>query len=203
MNRDFEMEIDESEANEPTSLCYLDAGKSKRMGPNTIDDGMLCLLSGGCWCVALVAGWAVAVVVKARRRRTPARTFFTCFKHFFKSSRTERRERERNQPREQACRTTARNYFGDNLPVSILRGRFGRPLRENRGPAAISASTKGPGPGADPLSQPGPFVIARAGIYLSHHSGSIDSLTLPFSFLSFHHAPQNSTRTRSIWCRWG
>ena len=61
---------------------------------------------------------------------------------FFSSHPERRDESERGTKplqREQACRTTARNYFGDNLPVSILRGRFGQGLRLRRS----ASSTKG------------------------------------------------------------
>ena len=124
-------------------LCYLDAGKSKN--GTEYDRGNALFLCGGCGCY--VAWWRVrsSSFSKQRaksKRRTAVRTLHWCFQHFFQVIPNRRDESERGTKplqREQACRTTARNYFGDNLPVSILRGRFGQGLRLRRS----ASSTKG------------------------------------------------------------
>ena len=165
-----EMEIDESKANEPTFVLF-GCWKEQRMGPNTIDGVLLFCAVLVAWCLVAGTGAVAAASSSSSSFSTHARAkqedgrrlgrfiwqpaASRQHQHFFKSSRTETRAREEHQPlqREQACRTTARNYFGDNLPVSILWGRFGRPL--SRKPRASGDQHKGRDP------QPGPFVIAR------------------------------------------
>lgn len=144
---------DESKANEPT-------GKG-RMGPNTIDGMLLCWRlgggrAGGGWggsggvrrrgrrlvvvvVVVLERSNAGQDVIRLRIHDSAAGSRFAAFFQVIPNGETRAREEHQPLQREQACRTTARNYFGDNLPVSILWGRFGRPLSsKSRGPPAIS-----------------------------------------------------------------
>ena len=158
-----EMEIDESKANEPTFVLF-GCWKEQRMGPNTIDGVLLFCAVLVAWCLVAGTGavWVRSVrssssFDRSRARRARARAKQEDGRRLGRFIRQpaagsaapaffqvipngETRAREEHQPlqREQACRTTARNYFGDNLPVSILWGRFGRPLSRSRGPPAIS-----------------------------------------------------------------
>ena len=204
-----EMEIDESKANEPTFVLF-GCWKEQRNGTEYDRRNAFVLCGAGAWWVHHVGlllersgcvpqtrakqedGRRLGRFIRQPAAGSAAPAFFQVIPN------GETRAREEHQPlqREQACRTTARNYFGDNLPVSILWGRFGRPL--SRKAAGLRRSAQRPGPTARPFRHC--EAMCR---HLTHHNGSIASLTLPLFFFSFHHAPQNSTRIRSIWCRWG
>ena len=179
-----------------------------RMGPNTIG-GMLCFCAvgvggGGRRVVVIVHVLEARSNARKARRRTAVRTLTHFgFRIFFKSSRTERRERERNQTA--AARTSMSDYGTELLRRQLAGEHFAGEVWSGPPAPAISQQHKGPGPGPGTLPQPGPFVIA------CRQYADICPIIMarlihrPFHFLFSLSImpPQNSTRTRSIWCRWG
>ena len=144
-----------------------------------------------------------ATRAKQEDGRRSGRSHTSAFAFFSSHPEPERRERERNQTA--AARTSMSDYGTELLRRQLAGEHFAGEVWSGPPAPAISQQHKGPGPGPGTLPQPGPFVIA------CRQYADICPIIMarlihrPFHFLFSLSImpPQNSTRTRSIWCRWG
>ena len=159
------------------------------------------------WVLCCVVAGAVVIVLEATRQKQETdggQDVALVLPAFFSSHpEPERRERERNQTA--AARTSMSDYGTELLRRQLAGEHFAGEVWSGPPAPAISQQHKGPGPGPGTLPQPGPFVIA------CRQYADICPIIMarlihrPFHFLFSLSImpPQNSTRTRSIWCRWG